>query len=123
MSSLTVFMLSYLAGSVPWGFVIGRFKGLDIRNHGSGNIGATNVRRVLGRDWGAVCLALDFLKGLLPVLLIGAKLGAGMSLSPDWGKILAAAGAVGGHVSAVRPSRSTARSSARLSAGFWCWSV
>ena len=98
LSSLTVFMLSYLAGSVPWGFVIGRFKGLDIRNHGSGNIGATNVRRVLGRDWGAVCLALDFLKGLLPVLLIGAKLGAGMSLSPDWGKILAAAGAVGGHV-------------------------
>jgi glycerol-3-phosphate acyltransferase PlsY len=97
-SSFVVLALSYLAGSVPWGYVIGKFKGMDIRHHGSGNIGATNVRRVLGRDWGAACLALDFLKGLLPVLFIGAKLGPALSLSPEFGQILAAAGAVGGHV-------------------------
>ena len=97
-SSLVVFVLSYLVGSIPWGFVIGRIKGLDIRSHGSGNIGATNVRRVLGRDWGLACLVLDFLKGLLPVLLIGAKLGVALSLAPESGRILAAAGAVAGHV-------------------------
>lgn len=97
-SSLIVFVLSYLVGSIPWGFVIGRIKGLDIRSHGSGNIGATNVRRVLGRDWGLACLVLDFLKGLLPVLLIGAKLGVVLSLAPEFGRILAAAGAVAGHV-------------------------
>ena len=98
LSSLIVLALSYLAGSIPWGYVIGKFNGLDIRQHGSGNIGATNVRRVLGRGWGSACFVLDFLKGLLPVLFIGAKLGAALSLSPEFGKILAAAGAVGGHV-------------------------
>lgn len=96
--SVCVLVLSYLVGSIPWGYAIGRFKGLDIRSHGSGNIGATNVRRVLGRDWGLLCLVLDFLKGLLPVLLIGAKLGVALSLAPEVGRILAAAGAVAGHV-------------------------
>ena len=98
LGSALVFGLAYLAGSVPWGFFIGKLKGLDIRAHGSGNIGATNVRRVLGRKWGALCLALDFLKGLLPVVLIGAPLGGVFALTPEWGRILAAGGAVVGHV-------------------------
>lgn len=97
-ASLVVLILSYLVGSIPWGYVIGRLNGLDIRRHGSGNIGATNVRRVLGRGWGIACFVLDFLKGLLPVLLIGAKLGDALSLTAESGPILAAAGAVAGHV-------------------------
>lgn len=98
LGSLAVLALSYLAGSIPWGFAIGKLNGLDIRAHGSGNIGATNVRRVLGRNWGAACFVLDFLKGLLPVVLVGAKLGPVLTLSPELGQILAAAGAVSGHV-------------------------
>jgi len=69
---IVVFLLSYMVGSIPCGFLIGKFNGLDIRHHGSHNIGATNVRRTLGKDWGLICFMLDFLKGLLPVVLIGA---------------------------------------------------
>ncbi len=63
-------VLSYLIGSIPFGYLIGKFNGVDIRNHGSGNIGATNVLRTLGRKWGYLCFSLDFLKGFLPVLLV-----------------------------------------------------
>lgn len=58
----------YLLGSLPWAYLIGRGHGIDIRRHGSGNVGATNVSRVLGRNWGILCFGLDFLKGLVPVL-------------------------------------------------------
>lgn len=59
--------LGYLSGSIPFGLLIGKLKGVDIREHGSGNIGATNVGRVLGRKAGGVCFALDVLKGAIPV--------------------------------------------------------
>jgi len=58
---------AYLAGSIPFGLLAGRFvAGVDIRRRGSGNIGATNVARVLGAPWGVLVLVLDFLKGALP---------------------------------------------------------
>jgi len=60
----------YLVGSVPTGYLLGRSRGLDIRQHGSGNIGATNVWRVLGRNWGLVAFAADFLKGFLLLYLL-----------------------------------------------------
>lgn len=60
----------YLVGSVPTGYLLGRSRGLDIRQHGSGNIGATNVWRVMGRNWGLVAFASDFLKGFLPLYLV-----------------------------------------------------
>ena len=56
-------------GSIPFGFLIGKIKGIDIRQHGSGNIGATNVFRTLGKQSGISCLLLDFTKGLVPVLI------------------------------------------------------
>jgi acyl phosphate:glycerol-3-phosphate acyltransferase len=63
---------SYLIGSIPTAYVFGRMlKGIDIRSFGSGNIGATNALRVLGRGPGIAVLAIDILKGFLPVLLIG----------------------------------------------------
>jgi len=60
----------YLVGSVPTGYLMGRSHGLDIRQHGSGNIGATNVGRVMGRNWGLLAFACDFLKGFLPLFLV-----------------------------------------------------
>jgi len=57
---------SYLLGSIPFGYIAGRIAGIDIRTHGSGNVGATNVIRTLGWKWGLVALLLDALKGLLP---------------------------------------------------------
>jgi acyl phosphate:glycerol-3-phosphate acyltransferase len=60
----------YLAGSLPFGYLTARFvAGIDIRREGSGNIGATNIGRVLGAKWGMLVLVLDCLKGLLPVLV------------------------------------------------------
>src|SRR5262245_42370971 len=59
-------LLSYLCGSLPFGVVVARAKGMDIQKVGSGNIGATNVGRALGRPWGILVFVLDFLKGFLP---------------------------------------------------------
>ncbi|HNR29896.1 MAG TPA: glycerol-3-phosphate 1-O-acyltransferase PlsY [Candidatus Hydrogenedentes bacterium] len=64
-------ILSYLLGSVPTGLWLGlRLRGIDIREHGSRNIGATNTLRVLGRPLGAFALAGDMIKGVVPVLLV-----------------------------------------------------
>ena len=80
-SASLIIVASYLAGSIPFGLMIGRLvKGIDIREHGSGNIGATNAGRVLGKKWGLICLLLDALKGLLPVVLLPRLIG-GDSLS------------------------------------------
>jgi glycerol-3-phosphate acyltransferase PlsY len=89
--------LAYLIGAVPFGYLIGRMNGIDIRRHGSGNIGATNVTRVLGRRWGIPCFILDFLKGALPVLaaLVLSRRGAPV---PEWTAAGVAAATVAGHV-------------------------
>lgn len=64
-------LIAYAFGSLPFGLLTARFgRGIDIREHGSGNIGATNVARVLGAKWGLGVLLLDALKGMLPVLLV-----------------------------------------------------
>jgi glycerol-3-phosphate acyltransferase PlsY len=64
--------LSYLLGSIPTGLWLGRaLRGIDIREHGSKNIGATNTLRVLGKPLGAAALAGDMLKGAIPVLYFG----------------------------------------------------
>lgn len=62
-------LLSFLIGSIPFGLLLGKTKGIDIREHGSGNIGSTNVFRTLGKKSGIICLILDLLKGFLPVFL------------------------------------------------------
>lgn len=61
----------YLSGSLPFGYWAGKLKGIDIRQHGSGNIGATNVIRVLGKGIGIPVFILDALKGWLPAWLAG----------------------------------------------------
>ena len=62
---------AFLCGSIPFGVLIAKSKGVDLRKVGSGNVGATNVGRALGRKWGFMCFALDAIKGALPVLIIG----------------------------------------------------
>lgn len=59
---------AYLLGSIPFGLLIAKAHGKDLRSIGSGNIGATNVSRALGRKWAYVCFVLDVLKGLIPML-------------------------------------------------------
>jgi len=61
--------LGFFVGSIPFGLLLGKLKGIDIREHGSGNIGSTNVFRILGKKSGIFCLILDLLKGFLPVFL------------------------------------------------------
>ena len=65
---ITLVIASYLLGSVPTGLLLGKALGVDIRDAGSGNIGATNVYRTLGRKVGIATLLCDCLKGLIPVL-------------------------------------------------------
>lgn len=62
-------LLAFLLGSLPFGLFIAKMKGVDIRQHGSGNIGATNVLRVIGKREGIICLVLDALKGLVPTMI------------------------------------------------------
>lgn len=62
-------LLAFLLGSIPFGLLIARARGIDIRTQGSGNIGATNVLRVMGKKFGIPCLLLDILKGFIPVAI------------------------------------------------------
>lgn len=62
---------AYLIGSIPFGLLVSRAKGVDIRKKGSGNIGATNVGRVVGKPAGYLVFLLDLLKGMLPVVAAG----------------------------------------------------
>lgn len=64
----------YVSGATPFGYLAGKLKGMDIRQHGSGNIGATNAIRVLGKGIGIPVFILDLLKGWLPVWLAKAWL-------------------------------------------------
>jgi len=62
-------LLAFLLGSIPFGLLLAKAKGIDIRQHGSGNIGATNVLRVMGKKYGIACFLLDALKGFIPVII------------------------------------------------------
>jgi glycerol-3-phosphate acyltransferase PlsY len=94
--------LSYLLGAVPFAWLLGKLRGVDIRRVGSGNIGATNLTRALGRRWGVAAFALDFLKGLAPALLVpwlAPRLAReGEAVDPALAGIVCGAAAILGHV-------------------------
>jgi glycerol-3-phosphate acyltransferase PlsY len=98
-SILAVAVISYLLGSLPTGFIAGRIAGVDVRRHGSGNIGATNVLRLLGKRYGYAVFFFDALKGFLAVsLAISFALHfEPMRMYSDWFGILAALFCVLGH--------------------------
>jgi glycerol-3-phosphate acyltransferase PlsY len=83
---------AYLAGSIPFGILLAKAKGIDLRQVGSGNIGATNVGRAMGKGWAVAVLAADAAKGFVPVWL-GRRLGM-----PAWAVGLAGGAAIVGHM-------------------------
>jgi glycerol-3-phosphate acyltransferase PlsY len=91
-SLLLSFVIPYVVGGVPFGYIIGRINGVDVRDHGSGNIGATNVLRVCGKKAGITCLVLDISKGFFPVFLVSQQF-PDLAAAP----LLAIAGTVTGH--------------------------
>jgi glycerol-3-phosphate acyltransferase PlsY len=87
--------LAYLVGSIPFGVVVGKvFYGVDVREHGSGNVGTTNVFRVLGKKAGAVVMICDILKGYVPAAIAAA-------LFTPWAAIFIAAAPVLGHMYSI----------------------
>lgn len=90
-------LVCYLLGSIPFSLLIGKMKGVDLRQHGSGNIGATNVARTLGAKWGLVALFFDAMKGLVAVGLVPMLLVVPGELATHQ-QVLAAVMAVVGHM-------------------------
>jgi glycerol-3-phosphate acyltransferase PlsY len=87
----------YILGAIPFGLIIGKIKGVDIRKAGSGNIGATNVQRTLGWAPAAISFVLDFAKGAVPVILAlvfglekwqAAAIGAAVVIGHCWSVFL-----------------------------------
>lgn len=70
MHPVAAVVVAYLLGSIPFAYLAGRARGIDLRHHGSGNLGATNAVRVLGVTTGVVVYLLDTLKGFLPVFVL-----------------------------------------------------
>jgi glycerol-3-phosphate acyltransferase PlsY len=100
---LVVFpLVAYVIGATPSGVIIARTRGVDLRKVGSGNVGATNVARALGRPWGYLCFLMDLGKGFAPVLLAGLLIGTqnGAPTLLQQGVLLGTGlGAICGHVS------------------------
>jgi acyl phosphate:glycerol-3-phosphate acyltransferase len=84
---------SFMLGSIPFGFLAGRLRGVDLKEHGSGNIGATNTIRTMGKTVGLTVFVLDVLKGYLPIL--AAQL---LKLSPAWWIVAVGLCGVLGHI-------------------------
>ncbi|MFA4964027.1 MAG: glycerol-3-phosphate 1-O-acyltransferase PlsY [Thermoleophilia bacterium] len=88
-------VVAYLMGAIPFGVVIGKlFYNVDVREHGSGNVGTTNVFRTLGKKAGVTVLALDMLKGYIPAAIAAA-------LFHPWYAIFIAAAPVAGHMYSI----------------------
>lgn len=85
-----VFIAAYLIGTIPFAFLAGKLKNIDIRKHGSGNMGATNAYRLLGKKWGIAVLLGDALKGGLAAFL-------GLTFFGPWGGVAGGLLAMMGH--------------------------
>ncbi len=102
---ITVIILGYLLGSIPSGVLVGRrMAGVDVRQHGSGRTGTTNILRTAGKKAAVIAAGLDILKGVLAVAFAGwivgtnALLIGGFSLGMPAAKVLAALAAIVGHI-------------------------
>ncbi len=92
LASIGILVLAYGLGSIPFGLLIGKAKGIDIRKYGSGNIGTSNVARILGKKAAIATLLGDGLKGLIPVLLTHLVPG-----NTEWWLAATAIAAIAGH--------------------------
>jgi len=91
-------LLGYLLGSVPFAFVIGKAHGVDIRKTGSGNIGATNLGRTLGKKYFFQAFFLDMLKGLLPTLITALLVQHWATELPKWSPLITGMACMIGHL-------------------------
>jgi len=91
-------LVAYLLGSVPFGLLIAAGHGIDLRKVGSGNIGATNLSRVLGKHWAYVCFVLDLAKGLLPTLAAGVWFSNMPGTKGLLAQLIAGCAAIVGHI-------------------------
>ena len=98
MSPIIGVLIAYLAGSIPSAYVAGKFRGIDLRQHGSGNLGATNVVRVLGPRIGAIVFIVDLLKGFLPVYFLPRY---AETLRPELWALVYGVAAILGHVKPI----------------------
>lgn len=95
---VAVAVLSYLVGSIPFPLLVSRWvRGIDLREHGSGNMGATNAARVLGKKWFPVVFGLDFLKGAAATYLASLALAQYLGVDPALAAAIGGAAAVIGH--------------------------
>ncbi len=86
-------LAAYLLGSIPNGLLLARLKGVDLQKVGSGNIGATNVYRCVGKAWGVAAFVLDAVKGFVPAFVFPML----MTGAPNWLGLACGAAAVAGH--------------------------
>src|SRR3954469_20348057 len=98
MAPIVGVIISYLAGSIPSAYLAGKVRGIDLRQHGSGNLGATNVVRVLGAKIGGIVFLADFLKGFLPVYFLPPYT---ETLRPGLWALVYGAAAILGHVKPI----------------------
>lgn len=91
MNIVVLTIVAYLFGAIPFGLLVAKSKGVDIRSQGSGNIGATNVLRVIGKGWGVFTLVLDALKGFIPAFYFPML----AKLDPEWGVLFGLAAIMG----------------------------
>lgn len=91
-------IVAYLMGSIPTAYLVAkRVRGIDIREHGSGNVGATNVFRTAGKSWGSFVLVIDILKGWMVTALLAPTSGAFSEISVPLRQFLFGAAAIAGH--------------------------
>ncbi|HEV7387164.1 MAG TPA: glycerol-3-phosphate 1-O-acyltransferase PlsY [Gemmatimonadaceae bacterium] len=98
MAPIVGVIIAYLAGSIPSAYIAGKLRGVDLRKHGSGNLGATNVVRVLGPKTGGVVFLADLLKGFLPVFFLPPYT---ETLRPGLWALVYGAAAIMGHVKPI----------------------
>lgn len=98
MSPIVGVLVAYLAGSIPSAYIAGKLRGVDLRKHGSGNLGATNVVRVLGPRIGGAVFIADLLKGFVPVYFLPMYT---ETLRPELWALVYGAAAILGHVKPI----------------------
>jgi len=98
MNYIILIIAAYLIGSVPFGLIIAKAHGKDLRSIGSGNIGATNLARALGKKWAYFCFALDLLKGLIPTLAATHSLSSPTTTAELFLALAVGCAAIAGHI-------------------------
>lgn len=92
-ANLFLILAAYLLGAIPFGLLLAKLKGVDLQKVGSGNIGATNVYRCVGKRWGIAAFVLDAIKGFVPAFVFPMT----VSSAPAWLGLACGVAAVAGH--------------------------